>query len=124
MNQTEQVIAKIETIEKDILEAKNEVKESRERLKRAIVEKEPTDVRANLQSLLESATAELAGLRKEKDSLIKDKAKLTYGGNEHEGNSRIHSDLTETFENMARINIQKNLYHLFHVGFQEDIVYV
>ncbi|KAI3658491.1 hypothetical protein MP638_001917 [Amoeboaphelidium occidentale] len=120
MDQMQQVIASIEAIEQVMVEARNEVKECKEQLKRAVGDSEITRAAA----LLDSATAELSGLRKEKDLLMKEKAKLTSGLNQHEGSSRIHSDLTETFENMARINIQKHLYRLFHVGYQEEIGYL
>ncbi|KAI3657486.1 hypothetical protein MP638_006133 [Amoeboaphelidium occidentale] len=103
MDQTQQDIAKLEAIEQEITVLSKEAKEYKEQLKRAIAEKEPADLRANLQSLLDYANAELADRRKEKDLLMKEKTKLTSSLNQHEGGAadmlRVHS----RFSNPATI---------------------
>ncbi|KAI3643425.1 hypothetical protein MP228_012980 [Amoeboaphelidium protococcarum] len=79
---------------------------------------------ANLRSLQVAPCAELTCLRKEKDRLMEEKILFTRQSNHQEVNSRVHSDITETFENMARIDIQGHLRRLFGVGYREDIGFI
>ena len=106
-HQLEQVQASIAAIQLEISAAKAKVEKAEERLEKAIEEGRPADIRADLKSLLESATTELAGLRKEKDRLMEEKIKLTpqtiaKNGADFAGRS---------FENTFRLSFIKNLYN-------------
>lgn len=125
-SQLDEVKKEIAAIQHEIKAAKQKVEKAEERLEKAVGEIEIQ----RAKGLLESATAELTRLGKEKDRLMEKEIQLTRpvtnndGINHQEFNSRVHSDLTDTFENMGRIEIQRHLHRLFRVGYRDDLGYI
>ena len=69
--QLDEVKAALAALQDEIQEAKEERKTATSHLEKAILEGKPADVRAGLKALLESASANLTGLQREKEELLK-----------------------------------------------------
>lgn len=75
--QLDEVKAALAALQDEIKEAKEERKAAKGQLEKAILEGKPADVRAGLKALLESASANLAGLQREKEKLLEKENILT-----------------------------------------------
>ncbi|KAI3659470.1 hypothetical protein MP638_004532 [Amoeboaphelidium occidentale] len=75
--QLDEVQVAIAAIQPEIAKAKGKLEKAEERLEKAIVEGNPADIRADLNALLQSATAELTSLCQEEFLLMEKKRKLT-----------------------------------------------
>jgi len=73
----DEVKAALTALQEKIQEAEGKVKRAEERLEKAILEGKPGDVTAALKALLESASANLTGLQREKVKLLEKENILT-----------------------------------------------
>jgi hypothetical protein len=75
--QLDEVKAALSALQEEIQEAKEERKTAKSQLEKAILEGKPADVRADLKALYEGAVANLTGLQREKEELLKRETLLT-----------------------------------------------
>ncbi len=75
--QLDEVKAALTALQEKIQEAEEERKVSKSQLENAILEGKPVDVTAALKALLESASANLTGLQRKEEELLKRENILT-----------------------------------------------